>query len=305
MPAARSWTQIMTWSMRVSMPTARGLAGLAGRVVAVVDRQLEVLLRLVGPELRDRREGVDDRVLQLAALALHLADVDVLDRVAPLVELQRPARGVGDLDLAERGHELLALLHVAADQLRGLVDPARARVTGLREVRRHLAILLAVVRHELPVGRRVDRGAEHEGRDVAESLVAEVGKDGLVHDHRTSDHRELPVETRVPVLGREAERGRYGQDNEVRVGLALDLAEIGCQIVGAERCPQLLDNLAPRLLEAPLEPTYHLVPEGVVASEHRDLLVAQGLRHVRPEGVRRLAPGPAEAHDPLRRLPLG
>src|SRR6185295_20381553 len=126
----------MTWSMRAS--TAIRLAGLAGRIVAVVHGQLEILLRLVGPELRDGREGVDDGVLQLAALALHLADVDVLDRVAPLVELHRPARGVGNLDLAERGHELLALLHVAADRLRRLVDPASARVAGLREVRRHL-----------------------------------------------------------------------------------------------------------------------------------------------------------------------
>src|SRR5712691_6163106 len=107
----------MTWSMRVSMETARGLAGPAGRVVAVVDGLLQELLGLVAPELRDGREGVDDGVLQLAALALHLADVDALDRVAPLVELHRPAGGVGDLDLAERGHELLALLHVAADHL--------------------------------------------------------------------------------------------------------------------------------------------------------------------------------------------
>src|SRR5713226_9057555 len=234
MPAARSWTQIMTWSMRVSMPTARGLAGLAGRVVAVVDRQLEVLLRLVGPELRDRREGVDDRVLQLAALTLHLADVDVLDRVAPLVELQRPARGVGKLDLAEPGHELLALLHVAADQLRRLVDPARARVAGLGEVRRDLAVLLAVVRHELAVGRGVEGGAVYERGDEAEGLVTEGGQDGLVHDHRAADHGQAPAQARVLVLRREAERGVRDHDDEGRVRLALDLGEVRRQIAGAQ-----------------------------------------------------------------------
>src|SRR5688572_8784862 len=62
------------------------LAVLAGRVVAVVDRLLEELLCRVRPELRDGRKGVHDRVLQPAAHALHLAHVDVHDRVAVVVE---------------------------------------------------------------------------------------------------------------------------------------------------------------------------------------------------------------------------
>src|SRR5260370_4191424 len=88
------------------------------------------------------------RVLQLAVLALDLPHVDVLDRVAPAVDLERPARGVGDLDRAERGHELLAVLHAAPDRLDRLRDPPPARVAGLGEIGPDLAELLAVLGHE-------------------------------------------------------------------------------------------------------------------------------------------------------------
>src|SRR5215470_15872270 len=203
MPRARSGTQIITWSTRVSTRWPL-LAGLAGRVVAVVHGQLQVLLRLVVPELGDGREGVDHRVLELAVLPLDLAHVDVLDRVAPVVELHRPARSVRDLHLAERGHELLAVLHGAANQLGRLVDPAAAGVAGLREIGRHFAVLLLVVGHELAVGRAVERGAVHERRHVAEGLVAEVGQDRLVDDDRAADDRQLAGQPRVAVLGREA-----------------------------------------------------------------------------------------------------
>src|SRR5580704_5582216 len=153
MPRARSGTQIMTWSTRVNTwasPPPR-LAVPAGWVVAVVDGQLQELLGLVGPELRDRGVGLDHRVLQLAVLPLDPAHVDVLDRVAPLVELHRSARGVRDLDLAEGGEELLAILDVAAHELGRLADPAGAGVARLREVGRDLAVFLPVVGHELPV----------------------------------------------------------------------------------------------------------------------------------------------------------
>src|SRR6267143_1622260 len=144
---------------------ARLLAGPAGRLVAVVHGLLEELFGLVRPELRDGREGVDDGVLQVAALALDLAYVDVLDGVAPGVELDGPARGVRDLHLAERRHELLPVLHVAPDQARRLVDPAAGCIAGLREVRGDLAVAPAVFRHEAPVDGGIEGGAVHEGCD--------------------------------------------------------------------------------------------------------------------------------------------
>src|SRR5947207_1755926 len=80
----------------------------ARREVAAVDRLLEERLLAVGPELADVRIGLDHRVPELVLvvaeqlLLLDLLDVDVLDRVAHVVEADRAARR---LDL-ERRHLL-------------------------------------------------------------------------------------------------------------------------------------------------------------------------------------------------------
>src|SRR5258705_13292015 len=129
------------------------LAPPAGRPVPRVQGLLEEVFRLVGPELGHGRVGVDDGVLELAALPLYPANVDVLDGVAVGVELDRPARGVGDLGFPERGQEGRLLLYVAIHGARRLVDPATAGIAGLGEVGRHLVEAPAVLRHELPVHR--------------------------------------------------------------------------------------------------------------------------------------------------------
>src|SRR5499427_9565867 len=59
--------------------------------LAIVDRMLEELARVIGPELADVGIGLDHGVDELAALLLDLADVDVADHVAVLVEAHRPA----------------------------------------------------------------------------------------------------------------------------------------------------------------------------------------------------------------------
>src|SRR5437868_4579737 len=61
---------------------------------AVVDRLFQELVRVVGPELADVRIGLDDGVDELAALLFDLADVDVADHVAVLVERHRAAGGL-------------------------------------------------------------------------------------------------------------------------------------------------------------------------------------------------------------------
>src|SRR5215510_13994507 len=64
---------------------------LVGREVPRIHRVLQELVRLVRPELAHVRVGVDHPVHQPALLALDLADVDVADHVAVLVELHGAA----------------------------------------------------------------------------------------------------------------------------------------------------------------------------------------------------------------------
>src|SRR3989442_8759174 len=92
-----------------TIPTVamRASAVSAGREVARVHRILQIIVRLVGPELRHVGERVDDRVLQTVAHLLDLAYVNVLDRVAEVVEANRPPRRVGQVGLAKRGQGLV------------------------------------------------------------------------------------------------------------------------------------------------------------------------------------------------------
>src|SRR5258705_9277995 len=203
---ARSPPKSFERPLRLSAATAPSITSaiLAGREVAVVDGLLQEFLRLVLPELRDGRVRVDDGVPELTVLLLDLANVDVLDRVAVGVELQRPARRIGDLDLLQRLQELLPVLHVAVDGLGRLVDPPRARVEGLRVIRRHLRVLLPVVRDELLVRRRIERSAVDEGTHTADRLRAERGQHELVERRPATDQGQFRLEPGVLILLGEA-----------------------------------------------------------------------------------------------------
>src|SRR5919198_1195828 len=97
-----------------------GLQIVRGREVARIDRALEKLLRLIGPELAHVGIGVDDLVHQPSLLARDAADVDVAHHVPVLVERDRAAAGV-HLDGADGLHESRFVLDVSADRVqRGL-----------------------------------------------------------------------------------------------------------------------------------------------------------------------------------------
>src|SRR6516165_4121546 len=78
---------------------------LGRRVVARIDRILEEFVLLIGPELADVGIGLDYRVDVAPVLLLDLADVEVADHVAELVEPHRAAQGVRHLRLLERFYE--------------------------------------------------------------------------------------------------------------------------------------------------------------------------------------------------------
>src|SRR5262249_27190838 len=85
--------------------------------LAIVDRMLEELVRVVGPELADvgivRDHGVDE----LTALLLDLANVDVADHVAVLVEAHRAAAGCYFVARPQRRLQRIFVLDLAVDLL--------------------------------------------------------------------------------------------------------------------------------------------------------------------------------------------
>src|SRR5215470_17258121 len=176
------------------------LAVLAWRIVSGVKRHLQELVGIVFPELAYRRIGEDHGVLELAAHPLHLAHVDVLDGIAPLVDDHRPAGKVLELHLLEGGQEGLAVLHLAVDRPDRLDDPPHVRVAGLGVVRGYLARLGLEGLGVGLVGRVVEgRGVVERGID-AEGLVSHLGQHRLVGKPPVADQRDFGLEPRLRVL---------------------------------------------------------------------------------------------------------
>src|SRR3954464_9349290 len=91
--------------------TTRSLLEILGRrVVARINRVLQELVLLVGPELADVGIGLDDSVDVAAVLLLDLADVDVADDIAELIEPHRAAQGVRHFRLPQCLHEGVLVL---------------------------------------------------------------------------------------------------------------------------------------------------------------------------------------------------
>src|SRR5256712_10880769 len=107
---------------------SRRLAVLARRPGARVGRLPEELVFGRGPELADVLDGVDHGVLQAPVLAFDATDVDVVDRLAVLVEADRPAGRVGDRDPAPGLEGRVGVLDLAAHPLESLLEEEAGRV---------------------------------------------------------------------------------------------------------------------------------------------------------------------------------
>src|SRR5262249_17272314 len=106
---------------RLSLGPDAGRSALQRRIVARVDRLRQEPLLVVGPELADVRVGLDRRVDELAVLALAAPDVEVADHVAEMIEAERSARRVREVDAAHGGDEGVLVVGLAAGLLeRGL-----------------------------------------------------------------------------------------------------------------------------------------------------------------------------------------
>src|SRR3984885_15488060 len=58
----------------------------------------------------------------LRAFGADTTDVECADHVVEVIELERPARCIGQVDRLERAHELVAVAGVAAERFQGSID---------------------------------------------------------------------------------------------------------------------------------------------------------------------------------------
>lgn len=69
---------------------------------------------------------------------------------------------------------------------------------------------------------------------------------------------------------------RHGTDRqgEDRIGVALYRRDVWLEVLGAERRPNLLHDLAAAILKGLLEATDGFIAEGIIGTDHDDFLVA-------------------------------
>src|SRR6266446_7565463 len=137
------------------MPNCTGSLQIPSRrIVAGVDGTGQEFLLLIGPELADVRVALDHRIDELPVLALALANEDVADDVAEVVELHRPARRIGERDLMKSFGERTAVIGLGAKlRNRGLDALARDVHAGRVTARQDLVIPVQSG-HETFVARR-------------------------------------------------------------------------------------------------------------------------------------------------------
>src|SRR6516164_6453672 len=111
--------------------------------LAIVDRMLEELVRVVGPELADVGIGLDHGVDELAALLLDLADVDVADHVAVLVEAHWPAASWYFVACPQRRLQRILVLDPAVDLLERRFEHGAVGI-GRRGVEAGVDLVVAV-----------------------------------------------------------------------------------------------------------------------------------------------------------------
>ena len=154
-----------------------------------------------------------------------------------------------------------------------LVDHLRGRVVGLRVVGRHLAVLGAVRLHE---GLRSSAcrsrrciAAPRRGRSLRRPWRA-------ARTRHSWCRRRSPASccrTAASCLGNCSDIGPTISE-KIASASALMRRDVRPEVLGAERRPDLLDDLPAAGLEGALEAADHLVAEGVVGADRDDLLVA-------------------------------
>src|SRR5579863_2504743 len=111
----RIFSDSQTWM------TTRASALGQRRIIARIDRVREEVLLGPGPELADVFVGVNRLVPELqpvfGAFGADAADVEIADHVVEVIELDRPARRVGEADRLKRRHEFLLVAGIAAGGL--------------------------------------------------------------------------------------------------------------------------------------------------------------------------------------------
>src|SRR6266545_6452546 len=222
-PSSKRWTPGSSPGVTGMARTNRELLleVLRRRVVARIDRVLQELVLFIGPELAHIGIGLDHRVDIAPVLLLDLADIDVADDVAELVEPHRAAQGVRHFRLSQCLHERFFVFGLAVDRLERVLEHLAAEI-GLRGIDARVDFVVAADRFdELLVDREIELGRIPIAGNGAERILAHLLQQRFV-DGRKSAKDLHPVAV-LAQLANELEAVRAGVPGIDRVEIGLEL----------------------------------------------------------------------------------
>ncbi len=230
--------------------------------------------------------------------------VHVLDRVVVLVELERAARRV-DGERAHRLEEAVPVLDVALVLLDRGARPQAGGVGRFGEPGRQPLVLLGERIDERLVGRRVETGGiVQRVADHADGAVVHLRQRVLVHPVAAVD-LELLVHAEAEPGLEQADAVGADHDRHHRVGARLDRGDGRAVVLGADRVPDDLGDLAAELLEGLHRAERDLVAPGVVLADEGHVAGAELLVEIVAERMADLARRHRGAHHRGGAVPLG
>src|SRR4249920_246693 len=280
----------MTWllvSRARSLPRERrasrkrcppALLLLERRVVARIDRLRQELLLVVSPELADVVVGLHGFVPEaqtvLGALFAQLPDVEVANHVAKMIELDRAAWRVSQVDRPHRCHQLGLVAGVAVERLEAGFNHLAVNVEQAGILARNGIEILQHSLDEAMVAVALKIERVWDAADETDRLVAEALEQSIVAACFAGDNRELQAGA---VIGfHEAQRVRAGKTLTHAIAIA-NLRDIRRVVRSDQRRPDLLEDLAAGVFEGLLEAAHLFVAEREVFGDADDALQFQFL----------------------------
>ena len=237
---------------------------------------------------------VPQRQAVFGAFLAKLADVEIADHVAEVVELDRSARRVGQVHRPHRRHQLGLVARVAAERLEArlhhiAIDVEQAGILARNgiEVLQH-----AVDETLVAVGCEIQRVRDAAGE--TDRFIAIALEQGVIAAGFAGDDREFQPGAGIGL--HEAQRVRAGEAlaDAVAIGNLRDKRRI---VRRDQRRPNLLEDLAAIVFEGLLEAAHLFVTEGEVFGDADDALEFHFLGGVVRHRMHRLRGGCRSADE--------
>src|SRR6266508_133474 len=296
-------------AMGLAAPTLLGPRGRSARLARRMGPVRRRRLWAEGPserlvDLRDRLDRLHVRHSVAGVVLDDLLQEVVHDRLAVLIELDRPERGV-ELQVRQRVVERRVTVgEITLDLLERLGDRFHRRVVAVREHTRGRALEVGIGGVEpagvVEVRRLLGVAGRHAGSYHTDDLVSELLQDYRV-GHEDAAHdlvREIAAE--LLVLLHEGDRSGSADAHEEAVHVFRDLRDEGGVVLLTERRPEPLRDVAANRAELRHETGDLRVREVVVVADRDDVAPTQRVVGVIAEPRRPLRAVVVEAEEVRR-----